>query len=98
MIATLMKIARTNLRRDRAAQVMVFVLPIVFFSIFAMIFGRMTSNSTPRVEVAVVDEDRSSMSAMLIEAMRADEALVVSDSSAATSGHVAAPLTRDEAQ
>lgn len=98
MISTLMKIARTNLRRDRAGQVMVFVLPIVFFSIFAMIFGRMNSNTTPRVEVAVVDEDHSSMSAMLVEAMRADEALVVVDSSAASGGHAGAPLTRDEAQ
>ena len=98
MIATLLKIARTNLRRDRAAQVMVFVLPIVFFSIFAMIFGRMTSNSTPRVRVAVVDEDRTSMSAMLVEAMHADESLTVADSSAAAGAHASAPLTRDEAR
>ena len=98
MIATLMKIARTNLRRDRAGQVMVFVLPIVFFSIFAMIFGRMNSNTTPRVDVAVVDEDRSSMSVMLVEAMRADESLTVTDSSAATGGHTGTPLTREEGQ
>jgi len=100
MISTLLKISRTNLRRDRAAQIMVFVLPIVFFSIFAMIFGRMGSNTTPRVAVAVVDEDRSSMSAMLIEAMHADEALIVRDSSRAEGSRKGpgAPLTRDGAQ
>ena len=99
MIATLLRISRTNLRRDRAAQVMVFVLPIVFFSIFAMIFGRVGANATPRVEVAVVDEDRSDMSAMLVEAMRADDGLVVRDSTRVAGGaHTGAPLTRDGAK
>jgi ABC-2 type transport system permease protein len=100
MIATLLKISRTSLSRDRAAQVMVFVLPIVFFSIFAMIFGRMGSNSTPRVELVVVDEDRSDMSTMLREAMRADEGLMVHDSTRAEGGPKGAlvPITREKAQ
>ncbi len=99
MISTLLGISRTNLRRDRAAQVMVFVLPIVFFSIFAMIFGRVNSTTTPRVAVAVVDQDHSAMSAMLIEAMRADEALIVRDSTRAEGAkNAGAPLTRDDAQ
>ncbi|HTO91121.1 MAG TPA: ABC transporter permease [Candidatus Sulfotelmatobacter sp.] len=80
MIATLLRISRTNLRRDRVAQMMVFVLPIVFFSIFAMVFGRQGFSSTPRISVAVVDEDRSDMSGYLIEAMKADPSLSVVDS------------------
>jgi ABC-2 type transport system permease protein len=93
MISTLLRISRTNLRRDRVAQAMVFVLPVVFFSIFAMVFGRSGSDATPRVTVAVVDEDRSSMSAMLVEAMKADPGLAVLDSvrAGAAGGAMAAP-------
>ena len=36
---TLMRIAWTNLKRDRVAQAMTFLLPIIFFSIFATVFG-----------------------------------------------------------
>ncbi len=84
MISTLLRISRTNLRRDRVAQAMAFVLPVVFFSIFALVFGRSGNDATPRVRVAVVDEDRSSMSAMLVEAMRADPGLAVIDSARAS--------------
>jgi ABC-2 type transport system permease protein len=80
MIPILLKISRINLRRDRAVQVMVFLLPIVFFSIFAMVFGRRGSDATPRLSVVVADEDRSSMSVALIEAMKADAGLSVRDS------------------
>jgi len=83
MIATLLRISRTTLRRDRVAQMMVFVLPIVFFSIFAMVFGRQSFSSTPRVQVAVVDEDHSDMSGYLVEAMKADPSLAVVDSARA---------------
>jgi ABC-2 type transport system permease protein len=83
MITTLLRISRTTLRRDRVAQMMVFVLPIVFFSIFAMVFGRQSFSSTPRISVAVADEDRSDMSGYLIEAMKADPSLAVVDSSRA---------------
>ena len=58
MIPTLLRIGWLNLKRDRTAQAMTFVLPIMFFSIFAMIFGHQR-NSTPRTFVMVLDEDRS---------------------------------------
>ncbi len=61
MIATLLRIGWINLRRDRVAQAMTFVLPIMFFSIFAMVFGNQR-NPTQKVDVAVVDEDRSAYS------------------------------------
>ena len=60
MIPVLFRLAWTNLRRDRVAQVMTFVLPIGFFSIFALVFGGSSGNgSTPRVHVLVVDESRT---------------------------------------
>jgi len=60
MIVTLLKAGWLNLRRDRVAQALTFVLPIVFFSIFASVFGG--QGSTSRIRVAVVDEDQSELS------------------------------------
>ena len=51
MIRTLMLVDWINLKRDRVALALTFILPIVFFSIFAMIFGGMsggTSGGGPR--------------------------------------------------
>ncbi|MBV9495112.1 MAG: ABC transporter permease [Acidobacteria bacterium] len=73
MILSVMRAGWTNLRRDRAALMLSFVVPIVFFSIFAGMFaGR---RSTPRVEVAIVDEDHSASSKKLIDALLAEPSL-----------------------
>ena len=40
MIATLLRVSRISLSRDRVAQAMSFLLPIAFFSIFALVFGQ----------------------------------------------------------
>jgi ABC-2 type transport system permease protein len=40
MIGTVLRISWLNLRRDRVAQAMTFLLPLAFFSIFALVFGR----------------------------------------------------------
>ena len=39
MIRTLLRIQWINLRRDRLAQLLTFVVPVAFFTIFALIFG-----------------------------------------------------------
>jgi ABC-2 type transport system permease protein len=76
MILSVMRAGWMNLRRDRAALMLGFVVPIVFFSIFAGMFaGRRT---TPKVSVVVADEDRSANSKRLIEALRVEPALKVS--------------------
>lgn len=78
MIPVLFRLAWTNLRRDRVAQVMTFVLPIGFFSIFALVFGGSSGNgSTPRVHVLVVDESRSETSAGLVQALSEEDGLFV---------------------
>ncbi|HTK31143.1 MAG TPA: ABC transporter permease [Candidatus Saccharimonadaceae bacterium] len=100
MIGTLLGISRTNLRRDRVALAMVFVLPIMFFSIFAAVFGRPSSGGMSRVRLLVANEDGSDMSRYLIEALKADPGLGVSDSAkaAGVDAHAApAPLTRERA-
>src|SRR5438128_9550487 len=80
MIGNIVRSGWMNLRRDRAAWMLSFVVPIVFFSIFASIFGARRS-STPRVTVAVVDEDGSARSKRLVAALHAESALKVIDSS-----------------
>lgn len=65
------------LRRDRGALVLAFVLPLAFFSIFALVFGGM-KNGTPRVDVAVVDQDHSAVSGRLVEALIREPSLHVS--------------------
>jgi ABC-2 type transport system permease protein len=74
---TLLRIGWKNLKRDRVAQTLTFVLPIVFFSIFASVFGGRAGDSTPRVSVAVVDEDQSEFSRRVVEALGKESALRV---------------------
>ena len=67
-----------RLRRDRAALVLTFILPLVFFSIFAGIFGGSSSRaSTRKISVAVVDEDGTPNSRRFVQALQAEKALRV---------------------
>lgn len=98
MIATLLRIAWINLRRDRVAQAMTFALPIMFFSIFATIFGHQ-GNATPRIHLPVVDEDRSEYSMRLVKALAAEGALDVQTTRNGDSGGPqGTPLTRADAE
>jgi ABC-2 type transport system permease protein len=74
---TLMRIAWTNLTRDRVAQALTFLLPIIFFSIFATVFGNQGNAQTTRIRVAVVDEDQSELSGRLIEGLKKESGLRV---------------------
>ncbi len=56
--------------------VLSFVLPLAFFSIFAVIFGR-SNSSTPQVTLIVVDQDKSKASGNLIRALEQDGSLWV---------------------
>lgn len=74
MILQVMRAGWMNLKRDRAALMLSFVVPIVFFSIFAGIFAGRAA-STPRVTLAIADEDRSERSRRLIAALKSEKAL-----------------------
>lgn len=65
-----------SLRRDRAALALSFILPVVFFSIFAAIFGG-RHDTTPKINVIVVDEDHSLASQRLTQGLQHEGALVV---------------------
>jgi ABC-2 type transport system permease protein len=68
--------ALASLRRDKAALALAFVLPIGFFTIFAIIFGSM-HDTVPRVKVIIVDADRSQASRSLVSALQKEDTLVV---------------------
>lgn len=77
MIGTLLRIGWLNLKRDRVAQALTFLLPIIFFSIFATVFGGQGGDRTSGVRVAVVDEDQSELSRRIIAGLKNEAALRV---------------------
>jgi len=76
MIRSLLRAHAIGLRRDRPAQILTFVVPIVFFTIFALVFGG-TRSGTRRVRIAAVDESRTTASARFLRALQAEKGLVV---------------------
>lgn len=96
MIGTLIGNSWKQLRRDRGAQVLAFVVPIAFFSIFAVIFGPKGSSvtGTSRVPVAIVDESDTDRSRALVAALVADSGLRVQTRTAPREHQAAQPLTR----
>ena len=76
MISAIVRAAMASLRRDRGALALSFMLPVVFFSIFAVIFGG-RGNSSPKVTVIVVDEDQSHASERLVKGLVGETSLVV---------------------
>jgi ABC-2 type transport system permease protein len=91
MIFTIVRNGFRSLRRDRGALILSFILPIAFFSIFAIVFGPMTGDSTPRVRVLVVDEDRSPSSERLVRGLSRERALVAFTRPESKSGEAAPP-------
>jgi ABC-2 type transport system permease protein len=76
LIVAIVRTAMVSLLRDRGALVLSFILPVVFFSIFAVIFGG-RHDSTPKVKVLVVDEDHSRISQRLVQGLEREGSLVV---------------------
>jgi ABC-2 type transport system permease protein len=92
---TLIRIGLTNLRRDRVVQALTFVLPIVFFSIFATVFGG-RAGGTPRIHVAVVDDDHSDFSQRIVAGLARESGLRVQATVDAKG--TGGPLTRAAAE
>lgn len=73
---TMLRIGWLNLKRDRIVQMLTFLVPIIFFSIFASVFSNQ-SDATSRVRVAVADEDRTDFSRRLVSALKEEGGLRV---------------------
>lgn len=76
MISAIARTALVSMRRDHGALALSFLLPITFFSIFAVIFGG-RHDTTPKVSVVVVDEDHSRGSQRLLHGLEQEGSLVV---------------------
>lgn len=67
-MGTVFKISVLRLWNNRQELVLVFLVPIMFFSIFALIFSRGVGVSLAQVRVSFVDDDKSDASRALIKA------------------------------
>jgi ABC-2 type transport system permease protein len=76
MILAIIRSAMVSLKRDRAALALSFILPVVFFSIFAVIFGGQ-HDTTRKVKVIVVDEDHSRASEQFVKGLQGEGSLAV---------------------
>jgi linearmycin/streptolysin S transport system permease protein len=80
MIAAVIRLGWTNLKRDRVALFLTFLLPLVFFSIFASIFGNLrggSSGESKPLTVLAVDQDGTAISSALIAALAGQDGLDV---------------------
>lgn len=75
-ISAIVRTAITSLRRDRGALALSFLLPVAFFSVFAIIFGG-SRDTTRRVHLIVVDEDHSRASQRLVRGLQQEGSLAV---------------------
>ena len=67
----LLRMAWITLHRDRLGLALYAIVPIVFLSIFATVFGGFGRNGENKVRVALLDMDRSVASKRLVDAARA---------------------------
>ena len=96
-MGTLLRIGWINLRRDRVGQALTFLLPIIFFSIFASVFGGQGESRTPSIGVAVVDEDGSDLSRRMIAGLQKEAGLRVRTTADDEPSAASAPLDRNGA-
>ncbi|MFY9550902.1 MAG: ABC transporter permease [Thermoanaerobaculia bacterium] len=99
MILAVAKNRLLNLRRDRAAFVLAFVLPVAFFTIFAAIFAGSGGRATTRkIEVLVVDEDQTANSQRFLAALKSETGLDVQTAAPPQKGAPAVAYTAASAE
>ena len=83
MIWTVIQTSWRRLRNNRSELLLTFIVPMVFFSIFALIFGsRDSSSSTPKIKVAISNEWPSELSDRSVALLQDQKSLRLSDRSA----------------
>jgi len=76
MILTVLQISCRRLLHNRVELLLTFLVPIAFFSIFAIIFGGgLGRGTTPRIKVVAVDEIQSVVSSQVMSALAEQESL-----------------------
>ncbi|WP_442510279.1 ABC transporter permease [Novipirellula sp. SH528] len=77
MIRTIFQISLQRLWNNKQELVMVLVLPILFFSIFAMIFSRGVSSGESAINVAIIDDDMTATSRRIVKMLKQQSAIHV---------------------
>lgn len=72
MILTAIRASWLNFKRDRLALVLTFVVPIIFFTVFATIFSSMGSGGS-KLKIFVIDEAQNSFSTRIHKGIKKDE-------------------------
>jgi ABC-2 type transport system permease protein len=96
----ILAVARTHLarlKRDRAGFTLSFIVPIVFFSVFALIFGG-PRGETRRIPLAVVDEDGSENAKRFVEALKREKGLRVETGAIPEGSSAEVPYDRARAE
>lgn len=76
MTWTVIQTSLRRLKHNRVELLLTFVVPIAFFSVFALIFGKgMGNGATPRVKVVIVDEAHTSDSEAIAQRLRSNAGL-----------------------
>ncbi len=75
MITTVFHIALLRLWNNKQELLLTLVVPILFFSIFALIFGRGVGSDTAAIKVAIVDDDMSALTQDIIRLVREQPAI-----------------------
>ena len=78
-MTTIIKIAMLRLWNNKTELLLIFVVPIVFFSIFAMIFTRGIGGERAAPIVTVVDDDQSPFSERLREILASTDGIAMHD-------------------
>ena len=101
MIWTVIQTSWRRLQNNRSELLLTFIVPIVFFSIFAVIFGsRDSSSSTPKIKVAISNEWPSELSNRAVSLLQEQKSLRLTDRSAKSKGHATGSISvnRDVAE
>jgi len=88
MIWTVIQTSWRRLRNNRSELLLTFIVPMVFFSIFALIFGsRDSSTSTPKIKVAISNEFPTELSDRSVALLQEQKSLRLSERAAKSNGH-----------
>ncbi|MGE0758994.1 MAG: ABC transporter permease [Pirellulaceae bacterium] len=96
-MTTILRIEWLNLKRDYVALGLSLVLPVVFFTISALVFSGMDGDGDggPQLQIVVIDLDRTPISRGLVVALRREQGVQLVAADEAQSG---SPPTPDEAR
>ncbi len=76
MIRTVIQTSWRRLRNNPSELFLTFIVPMVFFSIFALIFGsRDSSTSTPKIKIAISNESPSELSERSVQLLEEQSSL-----------------------